>query len=149
MVVEETPFSFSEYLEESREYITSSVSNELLFPLSIFRTDLSPFRLLVKYLVEKKTLTLRETATLLGKSYTNIWIVYRNTKNVSFEQSSCNITIPLSKLLNKKLTFMEGLILYLKQDYSFSQIASMLQRNPRTIWTIYTKAKKKMEVHNA
>ena len=54
------------------------------------------------------------------------------------------ITVPLS-IFNNNLAPLEALTVFLKDSlhYKFSQIASMLNRNDRTIWFTYTNAKKK------
>jgi len=54
-------------------------------------------------------------------------------------------SVPLSIFNNKKLGILELVVKYLKEnkDLKFSEIAKLLQRNQRTIWTTYSKSKKK------
>lgn len=56
------------------------------------------------------------------------------------------IVLPIS-IFNEKLGMLEAASLYLKDELnlSFSEIAKLLKRNYKTIWTSYNKAKKKMK----
>ncbi len=62
------------------------------------------------------------------------------------EKQGEEITLPLS-IFNDKLGMLEAASLYLKDHLrlSFSEIAKLLKRDYKTIWTSYNKAKKKME----
>ena len=54
--------------------------------------------------------------------------------------------IPLSIFSNDKLSSLENITKFLKENRgkNFSQIGQLLSRDPRTIWTTYEKAKKKL-----
>lgn len=56
------------------------------------------------------------------------------------------ITLPLS-IFNKKLGMLQATSLYLKDklNLSFNDIAKLLKRDYKTIWTSYNKAKKKLK----
>lgn len=56
------------------------------------------------------------------------------------------IKIPIS-IFDDKLGMLESISLYLKDELnlSFNQIARLLKRNYKTIWTSYDKAKKKVK----
>jgi len=56
------------------------------------------------------------------------------------------IKLPIS-IFNKKLGMLEAASLYLKDtlNLSFNEIAELLQRDYKTIWTSYNKAKKKLK----
>ena len=53
--------------------------------------------------------------------------------------------LPIS-IFNERLGMLESASLYLKEElkFSFSQIAKLLKRDYKTIWTSYNKAKKKV-----
>jgi len=55
------------------------------------------------------------------------------------------IAIPVSVFSNRKLTALEAVVYYLKDYCSFSyhEIAVLLNRDDRTIWTVYNRRKKK------
>jgi len=64
----------------------------------------------------------------------------RRNKNKNIEHVSVPATIFISKL-----GALEAIVKYLKENWNFtySQIASILYRNQRTIWTAYQKSKEK------
>jgi hypothetical protein len=55
------------------------------------------------------------------------------------------ILIPSSIFIDRKLSVLEILVEYLKEkrNLNYHQIASLLNRDDRTIWTVYNRAKKK------
>ncbi len=55
------------------------------------------------------------------------------------------INIPLSIFNNRDFSFMESIVFYMKKnlDMSYHEIADSLNRDDRTIWTIYNRALKK------
>ena len=56
------------------------------------------------------------------------------------------VTLPIS-IFNEKLGMLEAASLYLKDKLglSFNDIAKLLKRDYKTIWTSYNKAKKKLK----
>ncbi|MFH1972045.1 MAG: hypothetical protein ABIJ18_01050 [archaeon] len=57
------------------------------------------------------------------------------------------IVLPVS-IFNDKLGMLESACLYLKDEkkLSFKEIAKILKRDYKTVWTSYNKAKKKMGI---
>ena len=57
------------------------------------------------------------------------------------------VNIPSFIFRNRDLAALEAIVVYLKdsQGMTFAQIAKLLNRDDRTIWTTYTRAKKKLE----
>ncbi len=57
-----------------------------------------------------------------------------------------DIVLPIS-IFNEKLGMLEAASLYLKDKVglSFNEIAKLLKRDYKTIWTSYNKAKKKLK----
>jgi DNA-binding NarL/FixJ family response regulator len=55
------------------------------------------------------------------------------------------LTIPVSVLSDRSVAILESLVEYMKDSLglSYHQIAEMLNRDDRTIWTCYHRAKKK------
>lgn len=72
-----------------------------------------------------------------GMSYAEIFSMLQ-PKNAS--------SVPLEILKNRKLGMLESVCVYLKEkkDMSYSEIAQILNRDDRTIWASYNKAKKKL-----
>lgn len=62
-----------------------------------------------------------------------------------FKEEKEELTVPIS-IFNEKLGMLESISLYLKDELklSFKQIAKLLKRDYKTIWTSYSKAKKKV-----
>jgi hypothetical protein len=117
-------------------------------PLSIFKNDhLSPLESIVKFLKENKKLTYSEISYLLKRNYDPIAITYRNAKRKMPSQlvDRSKILIPTSIFRNKQLSISENLVSFLKDilHMKYNEIASALNRNQRTVWTIYKRSIKK------
>lgn len=58
-----------------------------------------------------------------------------------------SILLPSSIFRDRSLKVLETLVEYLKdqQHLTFHEIAVLLNRNDRTIWTVYSRAKKKRQ----
>jgi hypothetical protein len=54
-------------------------------------------------------------------------------------------TIPLSIVADRDVSIFETIVEYLKEHYglSYHEIAVLLNRDDRTIWTVYNRASKK------
>ena len=55
------------------------------------------------------------------------------------------IDIPLKILQNRDVAILESIVAYLKdeKEMKYSEIARLLNRDQRTIWTVYNRVKKK------
>ena len=59
------------------------------------------------------------------------------------------IFLPISIFENKELTILESLVFYLKKrGMKYNEIAGLIERDQRNIWTIYSRAIKKLEDKN-
>ncbi len=60
-------------------------------------------------------------------------------------EHSVTVIIPVSVLSNRSLSLLESVIEYLKdsQGMNYHEIAVLLNRDDRTIWTCYNRACKK------
>ena len=118
-------------------------------PVSIFvHKKLGALECAVKFLLENKKLTITEISALLGRKNTAISATYyaANKKDSSkIKPLKTPYEISASIFCNKKLTVLENLVVELKKKYSLknSQIAELLQRDDRTIWTVINRASKK------
>jgi hypothetical protein len=61
------------------------------------------------------------------------------------QKTPTSVNIPSSVLKDRKLSVLEIIVEYMKEEMelSFHQIAVLLNRNDRTIWTVYARAKNK------
>ncbi|MBU0756657.1 MAG: hypothetical protein KKF44_01205 [Nanoarchaeota archaeon] len=132
-------------------YLENKVTEEregLFVPLSIFTSKLTPFETIVKYLVEAQMRSYAEIGRLFQKDRQVIWTTYQRSKKKVLQKflirhSSENI--PLSILQQNKLSVFEIIVAYLKDELEMKNkdIALVLKKDERTIWTVYSRAKKK------
>ena len=63
-------------------------------------------------------------------------------------EKSSKIDIPLDVLLDRNVAVLEAIVEYLKEkkNLTYHEIAVLTNRNDRTIWTVYNRAKKKRGV---
>jgi len=66
-------------------------------------------------------------------------------KKDNFLGSVLNISIPSCIFMDRRLSVLEILVEYLieSKKMKYSEIARLLNRNDRTIWTVYDRSKKK------
>lgn len=125
----------------SPEELQSLLTKGLQVPATLFSTKLSPLQALVTYLHDEHELEFKEIASLIGRSYRAIWGAYQKT---DLEIASSKYKIPLSTF-NSKLSILESTVTHLRERYElrFSKIARLINRDQRTVWTVYHRAKKK------
>ena len=65
-----------------------------------------------------------------------------NRKTHVIDIRALPIAIPIEVLKDRELSALEAIVRYLKEEHSltYSQIAVMLQRDDRTVWTTYQRA---------
>ena len=113
-------------------------------PTCIFNNDkLSCLEAIVKYLRENINLKYSEIAILLKRDVGPIGVTYRNAKKkmpAKFIIKPC-ASLPTSTLANRKLSPLENIVSFFKnQGMRYSEIAALLNRNDRTIWTVSKRA---------
>lgn len=146
--------SFSSLNNEEKLELLSSLINSMKpgskdsIPISIFNNEkLSIFEALVKYMRENLKMRFVKIASLIGRSDKTIWITYRKSKEKMpyfFSNLSSELNVPIESFSNSNLTIFESLVLFLKEkDLTNHEVAVMLHRDDRTIWSIYDRAKKK------
>ncbi len=127
------------------------VPREIMIPVSVFEIPkLSALEAVCKYLKEDLDLSFAKIADLTKRDNRTIWATYRNaSRNVKeklqFKQSK--FFIPVSALANRKLSVMESIVSFLKDKFGlrYTEIAHLLNRNERNIWTVYNKFRKKLK----
>ncbi len=121
-------------------------TEEIKVPLSIF-SKLSPLEALVKYLKENLGLRFHEIASKLNRDSRSIWRTYHQAKSknkVSFKSKKDDLLIPISIFKNRNLSVLENLVVYLKSlNVPVKEISFLVNKNLSTIWTAYSRAKKK------
>lgn len=113
-------------------------------PGSIFSKKLGVFESIVKYLHENRKLSFKKIGKLTGRSPNNAAVTYKKAKKKSYPllDEDFSLKIPLD-IFSKNYTCFESICLYLKESMTYSEIASLLERDDRTIWTTYSRAVKK------
>ena len=120
-----------------------------LIPVSLFSIlPLSSLEAIVVYLRDIKALSFSEMGKLLGRNPIALNRSYHQAKikhRHSFSVPETKYHIPCRLFLNKKQSVLENIVVYLKEEYALSNsaIAKLLNKDPRTIWTVLFRAKKK------
>ena len=133
----------------SEEKIASIIAekSEILLPISIFKTKLSCLETISFYLKDNLKINFTKSAQLLNRSQKTLWGAYSRGKSKGWliNVKDSKIAIPLSTFSNRKLSTLESLVFYLKEHYrlKFTEMASLLSRSTKTVWTTYQNARKK------
>ena len=134
-------------LSEVLEALKKEVPKEIHIPISIFNKELSSLESVSKYLKENLSLSYHEIAELLNRNDRTIWITYRNASRKlksRFVVRKSRFQIPVSVIADRKLSVLEAIVSHLKQfNLTYREIAVMLKRDERNIWTVHNRAKKK------
>lgn len=118
-------------------------------PLSIISNrELSSLELVVKFLREESRLSNAMVASLLKRSQQVCWNTYHNSRKKYPHKlifKSSRLDIPVSIFGRRGLSILEAIVVYLKENkgLSFHEIAVLLNRDDRTIWTVFNRARKK------
>jgi DNA-directed RNA polymerase specialized sigma24 family protein len=122
---------------------------ERSIPTSVFNQKLSPLETISKFLRENRRLTIKSIAKLTQRSEKTVWQALDAAKQKMPEPLVVDFTkpcFPIPKLKDRSLSILENVVLYLKDELNlkYSEIAELLSRDDRTIWTVYSRAKEKM-----
>ena len=141
---------FSALAERLRAYYGISYRDlfEMLagdrIPIQIFSTNLTPLESLTKYLKENLHKSFAQIAELLRKSPQSIYQAYRHARekmSVAFTFEPKEYAIPLLFFKDSKRSVLSTVVAYLVIEHrmSVTQIASLLNRSPSSIWIIKQK----------
>lgn len=132
------------------ESLKVEVKEEVKVPISVFKNDkLGALETIVKYLRENLLLSFKQIGALTNRNEVALAVSYRNARlklEAKFVVEEISpYSIPVSILQDRKLSVLENIVSYLKDNFSlaYHKIAVLLNRNDRTIWTVYQRAKKK------
>lgn len=125
----------------SQERLLQLIAGDESVPATVFATDVSPLQALVTYLKDHQQLSMSNIASKIGRSYRATWGSY-NKEGMNIKETIYYIPI---NVFNKNLSILEAAVSYLKDHYhlKYSDIARLLGKDDRTIWTTYKRAKKK------
>ena len=134
---------FAELLRSAEE-----LEKKYSVPDYIFTKKLTLLESVVKYLKENLRLSYKEIAELLNRDQRNIWQICHSAKQKfpsKFSVKKSKFMIPVSVLADKKFSALESVVAYLKDNLglTYHEIASLIKRDDRTVWTVYHRYKKK------
>ncbi len=123
-------------------------------PVGLFNTSLSPLEALVLYIYTKFLLSQQQISALLDRDPTTIWTTLHNAQQkispaqfkAQFGRLAENqLLVPLSVFADRSLSILEHLCIYLREEHEMSnrEIARLIGKDDRTIWTVVSRAKKK------
>ncbi|MBU0757144.1 MAG: hypothetical protein KKF44_03710 [Nanoarchaeota archaeon] len=132
--------------------ILSHVEKKEYYPVSGFLRELSPLENIVKFLKEEKGYSYVVIGKKLKRSEKTIWQAYQNSRKKVPDKitvTDSNYMVPLDFLSDRKYTIFELIVKFMIKNYSlkYSETANILHRDDRTIWTVYSRAMKKMRTH--
>ena len=122
----------------------------ILIPLSVFLDrGVSVLEAVSEYLKDSKELSYHEIAVLLNRNDRTIWTCYNRAKKKNpghvVKLAESKEHIPSSIFLDREVSVLEAIVEYLKDErgLSYHEMAVLLNRDDRTVWTCYNRAKKK------
>ncbi|MBI2102069.1 hypothetical protein HYT53_05665 [Candidatus Woesearchaeota archaeon] len=146
----EQGFSSEEIIELISKLLRVEAKEEVKVPISVFNNDyLSSLENIVKYLRENLLLSFKQIAELTNRNEIALAVTYRNAKKkmeAKFVVTEISpYSIPVSILKDRNISVLENIVAYLKDNFglAYHKIAVLLNRDDRTIWTVYQRAKKK------
>jgi hypothetical protein len=121
---------------------------ELSVPALIFNEKLTPLESVVKFLKQEKNLSFKKISELIKRDQRNVWHIYSSSIKKypeKFVIKETKFWIPVSIFSDSRLSALESLVSHLKDklNLSYHEIAVLLSRNDRTIWTVYSRSRKK------
>ncbi len=147
--LQEQGFSPKDIIERVNKLLKIEVKEEVKVPLSVFKNNyLSSLETIVKYLRENLLLSFKQIASLTNRNPIALAVTYRNAKKkmeAKFAEEISPYSIPVSILQDRNISVLENVVFYLKNNFglTYHKIAVLLNRNDRTIWTVYQRAIKK------
>lgn len=121
----------------------------IFLPISIFTGGASCLESISKYLKDDVGMRYCTIANLLNRDDRTIWGAHKSANeksNGSLLTEESAVKIPLSIFKDRSLSVLEALAEYLKEELNlrYCRIAVLLNKDPRTIWTVCSRAKKKI-----
>ena len=138
----------SEIIAKVAELLRPEVE-EFAIPVSIFKNDyLGSLEAIVKYLRENRGLPFAKIASLTNRDHKALAVTYRAARQKMpgpIKDAPSDFFIPVTILKARETSVLEHVVSYLKDNYSlrYHQVAVLINRDDRTVWTVYQRAKRK------
>ncbi len=125
------------------------IKKDVKIPIEVFNQKIGAAESICKYLKENKGMKFNEISRIVGRDQRTVWNNYRNAHkkmNEEIKVSEKTKYIPMKVFSNNKLSMLESVIYYLREErYRNIEIAQMLGKDTRNVWTIWNRARKKNE----
>ena len=141
--------STQEIADLINKFLNFQIKEEIKVPISVFKNDkLGSLETIVKYLRENLLLSFKQIASLTNRNEIALAVTFRNAKKklpTKFVEEISPYFIPVSILQDRNLSVLENIVYFFKNTFglTYHKIALLLNRDDRTIWTVYQRAKKK------
>ena len=124
------------------------VVSEHAIPISCFKHGLSGLETISVYMKEDVGMRFADIAKEINRSAVTVRLSYRNAKakhKGRLDVSDAEIRIPVALLKDRKKTALQHVVAYLKDRHkiSFKEIALLMDRDYKTIWTAYSRGGRK------
>ncbi|MDP7179803.1 MAG: hypothetical protein QF824_00850 [Candidatus Woesearchaeota archaeon] len=121
-------------------------NNLAYIPISIFNNKLAPLEAVVLFLKNTLKFKFQKISYLLNRDQRTIWYTHKKAtkKDVKLNISS-KILVDISIFGDRKFSILESLVAHLKDSLSLKQIAKLIGKSYKTIWTVDSRYKKKNE----
>ena len=137
-------------LKSREKKIDFTSSNYGFVPSYIFQDrSVAVLEAIVEYLKEVKGLTYHEIALLINRNDRTVWTCYNRAKkkrpSPSYKETDNFVPIPLEIIKDRTVAVLENIVEHLKEikELTYHEIAVLINRDDRTVWTCYNRAKKK------
>lgn len=127
-----------EFLEKKDEII--------YIPLSIFKCSLAPLEAVVLFLKDILNQKFSNISIILNRNPRTIWYTYNNAKKKNQILTTAeDFLIPVTIFSERKYSVLESLVNFLKnyQNLTLKEISDLIDKNPKTVWTVYNRFQKK------
>src|SRR3989338_5030649 len=130
------------YSLSSTELLNNVEDNLNIILLNIFIHMLSPLETITKYLKENSQYSIKSISKIINRSEKTVWFAYNSSRKkhpFPLQFSDTKYFIDPSIFADRKFSIMEHIVFHLKTAYAlaFRDIAKLINRDPRTVWTTY------------
>ena len=127
--------------------LTRILQEEIQIPISIFNERLSVLETICKYLKENLNFSNKKISLFLNKSSKSVWQAISNARK---KYPDALVAIPTQQtipilIFRERKSVLESITIFLKEDLNltYHEIALLLKRDDRTIWTVYNRRVRK------
>ena len=128
--------------------VISKSAEGIKIPLGIFNQKVSPAEALCKYLKENEEFKFSEIAEIINRDQRTVALNYRNAVKKKKEKMKIvkgELFISAKVFADRRLSVLESVVDHLKnKGLKNSEIAEILNKDSKNIWTLHSRAKKKL-----